>query len=122
MGQLTHHWIRHLEKGQVHGIRCDDGRERPPLSDRLILVYIAGSWPSHWSMKIMRLDRRTLVAGLSASLVAPLPARAASVTDGAGRSVPIPTRVERVFPAGPPAAIVLYTAAPALLLGWPRAN
>ena len=70
----------------------------------------------------MRLDRRTLVAGLSASLVAPLPARAASVTDGAGRSVPIPTRVERVFPAGPPAAIVLYTAAPALLLGWPRAN
>jgi len=70
----------------------------------------------------MRLNRRTLVASLSASLVAPLPARAASVTDGAGRTVPIPARVERVFPAGPPAAIVLYTAAPALLLGWPRAN
>src|SRR5262249_33915444 len=29
---------------------------------------------------------------------------------------------ERVFPAGPPAAIMLYTLAPELLLGWPRAN
>jgi iron complex transport system substrate-binding protein len=27
-----------------------------------------------------------------------------------------------VFPAGPPAAILLYTLAPDLLLGWPRAN
>ena len=34
----------------------------------------------------------------------------------------MPTRVERVFPAGPPAAIFLYTLAPELLLGWPRAN
>jgi iron complex transport system substrate-binding protein len=36
--------------------------------------------------------------------------------------VAVPSRVERVFPAGPPAAIVLYTLAPDLLLGWPRAN
>jgi iron complex transport system substrate-binding protein len=70
----------------------------------------------------MRFDRRTFISGLSASLVAPLPARAATVTDGAGRTVSIPARVERVFPAGPPAAIMLYTAAPTLLLGWPRAN
>src|SRR5207249_172842 len=48
--------------------------------------------------------------------------RAASVTDGAGRAMPVPARVERVFPAGPPAAIMLYTLAPALLIGWPRAN
>ena len=48
--------------------------------------------------------------------------RAATVTDGAGRAVPVPARVERVFPAGPPAAIMLYTLAPALLIGWPRAN
>ena len=27
-----------------------------------------------------------------------------------------------MFPAGPPAAILLYTLAPDLLLGWPRAN
>ena len=44
------------------------------------------------------------------------------MTDGAGRAVPVPARVERVFPAGPPAAILLYTLAPELLLGWPRAN
>jgi iron complex transport system substrate-binding protein len=69
-----------------------------------------------------RLDRRTVVAGLSASLLLPRSARAANVTDGAGRTVAVPARVERVFPAGPPAAIMLYTVAPDLLLGWPRAN
>ena len=36
--------------------------------------------------------------------------------------MPIPAKVARVFPAGPPAAILLYTLAPDLLLGWPRAN
>jgi iron complex transport system substrate-binding protein len=70
----------------------------------------------------VQLDRRTVIAGLSASLLAPRLARAASVTDGAGRTVPVSPRVERVFPAGPPAAIMLYTLAPHLLLGWPRAN
>ncbi len=70
----------------------------------------------------MELDRRTLIAGLSAAILAARHARAASVSDGAGRAVPVPARVERVFPAGPPAAIMLYTLAPELLLGWPRAN
>lgn len=36
--------------------------------------------------------------------------------------LPIPANVTRVFPAGPPAAILLYTLAPNLLLGWPRPN
>jgi iron complex transport system substrate-binding protein len=67
-------------------------------------------------------DRRTLIAGLSATLLVPRLVRAATVTDAAGRVVPIPDKVERVFPAGPPAAILLYTLAPDLLLGWPRAN
>src|SRR5215470_9523281 len=69
-----------------------------------------------------RLTRRTVVGGLSASVLLPRYARAATVSDGAGRSVEIPARVERAFPAGPPAAIMLYTVAPDLLLGWPRAN
>jgi iron complex transport system substrate-binding protein len=68
------------------------------------------------------LDRRALLPGLAAALLAPDLARAASVIDSAGRSVPVPARVERVFTAGPPAAIMLYTLAPDLLLGWPRAN
>src|SRR5215475_2034820 len=70
----------------------------------------------------MRIDRRALIAGISAALLAPPRARAAAVTDSAGRAVTVPARVERVFPAGPPAAIMLYTLAPELLLGWPRAN
>jgi iron complex transport system substrate-binding protein len=69
-----------------------------------------------------RLNRRAVVTGLASSVLLPRHASAASVTDGAGRTVAVPTRVERVFPAGPPAAIMLYTVAPDLLLGWPRAN
>ena len=49
-------------------------------------------------------------------------ARAATVTDATGRALPVPEKVARVFPAGPPAAILLYTLAPDLLIGWPRAN
>ena len=70
----------------------------------------------------MQLDRRTLLAGLSTALLAPRAANSASVNDGAGRAVPVPARAERVFPAGPPAAILLYTLAPELLIGWPRTN
>ena len=70
----------------------------------------------------MPLTRRTLLATASAVLVAPRIVRAATVTDDAGRTVTIPGKVHRVFPAGPPAAILLYTLAPQLLLGWPRAN
>jgi iron complex transport system substrate-binding protein len=70
----------------------------------------------------MRIDRRALITGLWAALLAPRRACAATVTDGAGRAVAVPAHVQRVFPAGPPAAIFLYTLAPELLLGWPRAN
>ena len=67
-------------------------------------------------------NRRALIAGIAATLLAPRRARAASVTDGAGRAVLVPSRVERVFPAGPPAAIFLYTLAPELLIGWRAAS
>jgi iron complex transport system substrate-binding protein len=70
----------------------------------------------------MRLTRRTIITGASAALLAPGSAFAETVTDSAGRAVPVPAKVGRVFPAGPPAAILLYTLAPHLLLGWPRAN
>ena len=70
----------------------------------------------------MLIQRRTLLSGLAATLAAPQLARAASVTDSAGRAVPVPSKVTRVFPAGPPAAITLYTVAPDLLIGWPRSN
>ena len=70
----------------------------------------------------MRLTRRSLLAGSAAALLASPRARAATVTDDTGRALPVPAKVTRVFPAGPPAAILLYTLAPELLLGWPRAN
>jgi iron complex transport system substrate-binding protein len=70
----------------------------------------------------MDLDRRKLLGGFAAALARPRDVHAASVTDSAGRAVPVPASVRRVFPAGPPAAITLYTIAPDLLLGWPRAN
>lgn len=70
-----------------------------------------------------RLRRRTVLLGLvGAALGAPALAQAPQIVDGAGRSVTIPKKVERVFPAGPPAAIQLYTLAPDTMLGWPRAN
>jgi iron complex transport system substrate-binding protein len=69
----------------------------------------------------MEFTRRTVLAGSATLLVAP-PARAAGVTDATGRAVAIPDTVARVFPAGPPAAILLYAVAPDLLLGWPRPN
>ena len=70
----------------------------------------------------MNIDRRALLAGSTAALFSGSSAHAATVTDAAGRSVEIPAKVTRVFPAGPPAAILLYTLAPDLLLGWPGAN
>src|ERR1700738_3515841 len=70
----------------------------------------------------MWLNRRGLLTGLAAGLLAPYRGRAAMATDNAGRSVALPTRIERVFPAGPPAAIMLYTLAPDLLRGCPRAT
>jgi iron complex transport system substrate-binding protein len=42
-------------------------------------------------------------------------------TDAAGRQVAVPAQIGRVFAAGRPAAIVLYTLAPDKLLGWPQA-
>jgi iron complex transport system substrate-binding protein len=69
-----------------------------------------------------RLTRRSLLGASATCLAVPAFAQGGFVIDGAGRRVTIPTRVDRVFPAGPPAAIKLYTLAPELLIGWPRAN
>lgn len=70
----------------------------------------------------MPFTRRTFLASASAALMAPRIARAATVSDATGRALEVPAKATRVFPAGPPAAILLYTLAPDILLGWPRAN
>ncbi len=50
----------------------------------------------------------------------PAMASAAEVTDSAGRRVSLPAKIDRVFAAGGPAAILLYVLAPELMVGWPR--
>jgi iron complex transport system substrate-binding protein len=66
----------------------------------------------------MKIDRRTLLGGMAATLAAPLPSFARSFSDATGRTVSTPDRVQRVYPAGPPAGIEIYTLAPDLLTGW----
>ena len=70
----------------------------------------------------MPLDRRSLLTGSAAFALANAARAADPPRDDAGRTLDgLRTPVARVFPAGPPAAILLYTLAPELLLGWPRA-
>jgi iron complex transport system substrate-binding protein len=42
------------------------------------------------------------------------------VVDATGRAVQVPDRIERVMPAGPPGAVLLYTLAPEKMIGWPH--
>jgi iron complex transport system substrate-binding protein len=60
-----------------------------------------------------------LAAGLLACVAAA--AQPTSVIDSAGRRVSVPARVERVYAAGPPAALLVFAIAPDKLLGWTRA-
>ncbi|MCP5367991.1 MAG: iron ABC transporter substrate-binding protein [Hyphomicrobiales bacterium] len=67
----------------------------------------------------MDISRRTLLAA-AASLLSGVARAGDTLVDSAGRRVPVPARVAKVFPAGPPAAIFLYMLAPDLMAGWPR--
>jgi iron complex transport system substrate-binding protein len=60
-------------------------------------------------------SRRALLA--APFLAAGAPAQSLFVDD-AGRPVALPARVERIFAAGPPAAILLFALAPEKLAGW----
>lgn len=59
---------------------------------------------------------------LAGALLWPVPAIADEATrpfvDSAGRTVQVPVKVARVYAAGHPATIFLYTLAPETLLGW----
>jgi iron complex transport system substrate-binding protein len=68
--------------------------------------------------------RRRSLLGLGALAALTWPswrAAAKPFTDSAGRQVDIPGPVRRVFPAGPPASVTLFTVAPEKMLGWTRA-
>jgi iron complex transport system substrate-binding protein len=63
--------------------------------------------------------RRLAVALALAAL--PALAAAAEVTDATGRTVAIPDAPDRIYPAGPPAAVLLYVLKPEALVGWAHA-
>jgi iron complex transport system substrate-binding protein len=68
--------------------------------------------------------RRRAFLGLTAGGAALLRlsrVEAKRVTDSAGRALDVPDRVRRVFPAGPPASVILFMVAPEKMLGWARA-
>jgi iron complex transport system substrate-binding protein len=70
--------------------------------------------------RLVTLRALGLVAAIALAAIAPA-AAARGVVDAAGRTIEVPDRVERVFPAGPPAATIVYMLAPDKLLGWTRA-
>ena len=44
-----------------------------------------------------------------------------TLIDGAGRRIQIPTKVSRIYAAGPPASILVFAVAPDKLIGWTSA-
>jgi iron complex transport system substrate-binding protein len=68
--------------------------------------------------RTLSINRRALLGGFAGALVAPRHGFAATAPDATGRTITAPDRVTRVYPAGPPAAVLLYTLAPDLLIGW----
>jgi iron complex transport system substrate-binding protein len=71
---------------------------------------------------VRRRDLLSLSAGAIAGLAfAPPIAQAKPFTDSARRRVDLPDEIRRVFPAGPPASVTLFTVAPEKMIGWTRA-
>src|SRR5690554_3733108 len=84
---------------------------------------VMGSEPS--DPRVMSRSRRRFLGALGATVLVFAGAARAGTTagvDGAGRPVALRGPVRVVVPAGGPASILLYTLAPDLLAGWPRAN
>ena len=73
----------------------------------------------------MRCTPATWIAACAASLIALFisslaAAEKRTVVDSAGRRVEVPAKIDRVFVAGGPASVFIYTLAPEKLLGWNR--
>jgi iron complex transport system substrate-binding protein len=65
----------------------------------------------------MSITIKILCTVIMALLVA-ADASARSFTDGAGRKVELPDKINRVLAAGPPASVAVYALAPDKLVGW----
>jgi iron complex transport system substrate-binding protein len=71
----------------------------------------------------MRRVHRFLVCTLALLLLPVLAAaqETRTFTDSAGRQVQVPARVERVYAAGPPASVLVFSLSPDKLIGWTSA-
>src|SRR5579862_83601 len=106
--------------------RHREAAQRPWRSSRIsqtrqFLDCFVGLWPPrNDGGDIGRQSARWLsVLGAMALVLAPLTARAQEgFRDDAGRQVAVPAKVEKVWPAGPPAEALVYILAPEKLLGW----
>jgi iron complex transport system substrate-binding protein len=77
----------------------------------------------HPNLPRARMPVRSRVARATVLILAILvtvSGRAAEFVDSAGRHVVLPARVERVMPAGMAAAVLIFSLAPAKLVGWNR--
>jgi iron complex transport system substrate-binding protein len=68
----------------------------------------------------MTFSRRRFLCA-SAAALAWRDALAQGFVDATGRSIELPPRVTRVWPAGPPANVLLLAVAPQKMIGWTRA-
>src|SRR5262245_39559097 len=103
-------WKRWTSSGCVKAI-LPTPSSRPPTS----------SWPRSEARRVLTRRRFVAVALAAAAMPRPAAAQRRVVVDGAGRRVEMPGQVRRVFAAGGPASIFVYTLAPDALLGWTRA-
>lgn len=78
-----------------------------------------GDIRGHW---LTRLSASLVVLALVPTLASAdaRPGNPRIFVDSSDRQVAVPERIERVYAAGPPAAIMLYTLAPQKLIGWTR--
>jgi iron complex transport system substrate-binding protein len=70
-------------------------------------------------MKRLALVLTLLCAASAVTPCAMSAAMAAEVVDATGRTVAIPDHIERILPAGPPAAVLLAAIAPGQMIGFP---
>jgi len=88
---------------------------------RLTTVAKISRLPGKCRDRSLRAALAAILAGawLGAGLAAYAAEPARVLTDSAGRKVEVPKSIDRVLPAGFPAAVLLYTLAPDKLVAWP---
>lgn len=89
--------------------------------DRPYIYFVADT--AACIITIMRYPRLILLVGIvlaNHNIAAAEAVGMRDFVDSAGRHVRVPKNIQRVYAAGPPASIIIYTLAPDKLIGWNR--